>query len=132
MRCTSDLCRTKYVQIVKQIFAIVKCIWGKEVGSFCDYAGRNKARSLHGRWRWPAGVSGSLHFLFGQRTRTHAQRVFISEVNVLKLVGMTSCGPGFRRAAVFGLCLAVGMLASCAKKPAGKRYQLEGRVVAVD
>ena len=46
---------------------------------------------------------------------------------------MKSCGPGFRRAVLFGLCVAVGMtLPSCAKKPAGKRYQLEGRVIAVD
>ena len=43
--------RNKYVQIVKQIFAIVKYICGKyicgkEVGSFCDYAGRNKGRKF--------------------------------------------------------------------------------------
>jgi protein SCO1 len=47
---------------------------------------------------------------------------------------MGSCGFGiFRRAAVVGLWVAIGMtLASCAKKPEGKRYELEGRVVAVD
>src|SRR5215469_1400687 len=39
----------------------------------------------------------------------------------------------FRHAAVLGLCVAIGMtVASCAKKPSGKRYELEGRVVAVD
>ena len=37
------------------------------------------------------------------------------------------------RVAVAGMCVAIGMtLASCAKKPVGKRYELEGRVVAVD
>ena len=30
------------------------------------------------------------------------------------------------------LCVAIGMIASCTKKPAGKRYELEGWVVAVD
>ena len=40
---------------------------------------------------------------------------------------------GVWRVAVAGMCVAIGiMLASCAKKPAGKRYELEGRVVAVD
>ena len=38
-----------------------------------------------------------------------------------------------QRLAAAGLCFVIGMtVASCAKKPSGKRYELEGRVVAVD
>jgi protein SCO1/2 len=38
-----------------------------------------------------------------------------------------------QRVVVLGLCFAIAVtLAACAKKPAGKRYELEGRVVAVD
>jgi protein SCO1/2 len=47
---------------------------------------------------------------------------------------MGFCGLGiFRRSATFWLCFVMGItLASCTKKPAGKRYDIEGRVVAVD
>src|SRR5215475_8675897 len=38
----------------------------------------------------------------------------------------------FRQVTVIGLGVALVVLASCAKKPADKRYELEGRVVAVD
>jgi protein SCO1/2 len=64
----------------------------------------------------------------------NAKWVPVSEVNLRKLESMGSRELGIlRRVAAVGLCIAIAvMLASCAKKPAGKRYELEGRVVAVD
>ena len=104
-----------------------------EVGRPAITRAGEKARSLHPPLAVACLGERASAFFIRATTRTHPKRVSISEVNVLKLVGMKSCRPGFRRAPVLGLCVAVGMmLASCAKKPAGKRYELEGRVIAVD
>jgi protein SCO1/2 len=47
-------------------------------------------------------------------------------------MGSCECGI-FQRIFVLGLCVALAItLASCAKKPTGKHYEFEGRVVAVD
>jgi hypothetical protein len=60
VRCTSDLCRKKYIQIVKQIFAIVK--YSRDgSGSPRDYTGGEKGA------KFAPSVGGGLLGGAGQR-----------------------------------------------------------------